>query len=182
MNSRDKRFVKSETAIFESYRKSIKKGSIYLSPTKLAKMAKISRSTFRRHYKNPDDIYYKRKHNIVRKINRNLKRIAKDQKVSDRAIIKYLLIEFYSNKDFFEIDISQCNCQATLAIFSCIPLKNLAKKNKFEKALFPHEAVAIIKKWKDKGFSVDFLGAVHEAVVLLSQATYKNRLDSSLFF
>ena len=170
---KDKRYQKTEQLLFDAFRKTVVSGVTIPCPTSLTRKAGVSRSTFYQHYKNPLEIYRRHKTRLFHRFN-NISAKLVENHADVTTILRRLLIFIYQNQDFFSLDLTKCNCTATIKILDTLkPELTKTWRTADFFGIYAHELIGVLKSWREQNFDDTTLEKTLSELVYLTETAEK---------
>jgi len=184
MNQNDKRYQKTEDAIHETIQFALKQNprTICLRPSKIVKNAKISPSTFYRHYKDLDLAVQHNNKKMFRKFYRHFKSAQKfhpNLQTNLAIFLKY----FSDNQDYFILAFSQQNTELIFKMFLLLKPQireqyNISDETPKAFRMLFFEIYSLLENWSKANFDSEHIMIIQKDIISLLR-TIKTRIPPS---
>lgn len=180
-NPKDRRFLKTEKAIFDTLGTLLLENPMTVSihPTELARRSKIAASTFYRHFPTIDDAIKYRERNMMRRFHFVMKGL-RDSHSSLHQCIERVILFIYSNQRFFDVCFAQGNRKTLGLIFEDLKPKiyhscHLPKNSERMLKICFNEIYTLIDEWRQETFDEKRIKSLVNEILYLLE-TIKKRL------
>lgn len=170
----NKRFCKSENAIFITYCKF----KDYPSAKLIAQKSKISRSTIYRHHGRPQNIPRDYEEYLLHLYQKKMGKILNKKGIDLKTLFLRTLIYIYSNRKTIKVLFSSGRSEIIKKILKTLKARilivwNLTGDLDELYCIFENEIIGVIETWSKQGFRANFLDTTLNDIVQLTNTAPK---------
>lgn len=150
----DKRFLRSERLILKAMAILLhRKRTVSIKVVDLCRTAKITPSTFYRHYRNVDEVVEKYEEKLRRKIYRKMTQLSRT--MVPKRIFQHLLLLIYQDRIYFKVTLEREQVQTLKEITqNLVEFEEIERRCQYmspmKRAIFEHEILGLITMWGEQ--------------------------------